>query len=323
MIVRRNIKGEDFEKKIITFFSKMRFGRFLSDRNIRYDEALNFEKNKFLEYVHTGHVIFLMDENEICGLIGFRESEWDSEHFGYKVGKIDYFLMDENNINSKNGAIILIESFHHWVNEQNIKVAIIKIDSAFFDVSEALQKNKFIFYECITYRNLRNANLMELKFDSIKFRFADVDDITKIKSIALSNTFEKSHFFLDNNFETERVNAMYVKWIETALDPLSEQRVIVIEEDNEIAGTFIYSLPNLPEFPNLKFSKFEFLAINKKFRERGLGKKLFEAAILSSVNDGVNVIDSTLVDKNIISQNIHEQYNFNLVSTFYTFHKWF
>ncbi|MFN4762604.1 GNAT family N-acetyltransferase [Gillisia sp. Q332] len=315
--------SEDLEKKISIFFSKIRFGRFLSDRYLKQEDALNLETKRFLKYVETGHVIFIVEKNELCGLIGFRESEWDSKHFGYKVAKIDYFLMNENYINSKNGALLLIDSFHLWINEQNIKVAITKIDSNFFDVSEALQKNNYIFYECITYRNLRKLNLMEPTFDSTKYRFANPEDITQIKSIALSNTFEKSHLFLDNKFETEKVQAMYVKWIETALNPLSKDRVIVIEEDNEIAGTFIYSLPNLPEFPNLKFSKFEFLAINKKFRKRGLGKKLFEAAILSSINDGVDIIDSTLVDKNIISQNIHEEYNFKLVNTFYTFHKWF
>ncbi len=323
MILERNLKGEDLRNKIFVFFSKIRFGRFLSDRNLRHEDALNLEIKKLLEYIETGNIIFLLEEDEIRGLIGFRESEWDSKHFGYKVAKIEYFLIDENCINSKNGAIMLIDSFHHWIKKQNIKVAIAKIDSVLFDVSEALQKNKYIFYECITYRNLRNPNSLALAFDDAKYRFADLKDVSQIKSIALSNTFEKSHFFLDSKFETEKVNEMYAEWIETALNPLSGDRVIVIEEDNEIAGTFIYSLPNLPDFQNLKFSKFEFLAINKKFRGRGLGKKLFEAAILSSVNDGVDIIDSTLVDKNIISQNIHEQYNFKLLNTFYTFHKWF
>ncbi len=323
MILERNLKGEDLRNKILIFFSKIRFGRFLSDRNLKFEEGLNLETRKFLKYIDSEHIRFLVEENEICGLIGFRESEWDSKHFGYKVAKIDYFLMDQNYINSKNGAIMLIDSFHHWVEKQNIKVAVVKIDSFLFDISEALQKNNYIFYECITYRNLRNPKSLALKFDEAKYRFADFKDTTQIKSIARSNTFEKSHFFLDNKFKTEKVKAMYAKWIETALDPISKQRVIVIEEDNEIAGTFIYSLPDLPEFQILKFSKFEFLAINKKFRNRGLGKKLFEAAILSSVNDGVDIIDSTLVDKNIISQNIHEQYDFKLLNTFYTFHKWF
>lgn len=323
MLLTKILDNESVEEKLFIFFSKIKFGRFLSDPNLKYEDALNFEIKNFLDYNIKANINFLIENNEILGLIGFKESEWDSSHFGYKVAKIDYFLINENNISAKKGALILIKSFHTWVDANDIKVAITKIDSTYFDVSEVLQKENYIFYECITYRNLRNPKSLVGTLDNLNYRFASLNDFSQIKSIAESNTFEKSHFFLDTKFSKDKVNAMYVKWIKNALHPQSNDKVIVIEEDDEIAGVFIYNLPALPEFSNLLFSKFEFLAINKKYRNKGMGKRLFESAILSSINDGADIIDSTLVDKNIISQSIHEKYNFRLINTFYTFHKWF
>lgn len=323
MILISSFNKSSEDKKIESFFSNIKFGRFLADPDLDFRQSLKTEIAIFQEYHKTNNVYFVIEKNEILGLIGFRKSGWDSDHFDFGVCKLDYFLLDEENSENQLAAKLLMEPLNEWVQENRIKLIVAKIDSSFSKISMVLQKKNFIFYECITYRSLKDPELVASQFDNLVYRFANLNDRSQLRSIAENNTFEKSHFYLDEEFEKEKVDAMYTKWIETALSEQSKNRILVIEENNEIAGMFIYSLPRHPQFPNLKFSKFEFLAINKKFRKKGLGKKLFEAAIHSSVKDGANIIDSTLVDKNIISQKIHEKYNFGLVNTFYTFHKWF
>jgi len=56
---------------------------------------------------------------------------------------------------------------------------------------------------------------------------------------------------------------------------------------------------------------------------KGLGLALFKAVIQSCIDHNVAVIDTDLVEKNIVSQRIHDKFGFNLVYTLYTFHKWF
>jgi len=200
-------------------------------------------------------------------------------------------------------------------------VSIVKLDSQYFLPVKHLQANHYTFYECVTQKTILIDEINFIIPANLNFRFAKNEDKKKLIELASKNTFKKSHFYLDLNFDLENIDKMYSKWIDSALD--SEKRVIVIEEENEIAGVFIYSIANFIQNFDKKIGIWEFAAIDSKFRNKGLGMRLFYSALQACINDGVHVIDTILVEKNIISQRFHDKLGFRLVNTYYTFHRWF
>ncbi len=307
--------------EIKDFIKKLSYGRLLGDSKLDKDVAVEIELNKIYNYLTQGHIFLLFENNNILGLIGYKNSEWDSDHFGFPVCKLDYFLINEDFKDNISVTKKLYSNFDQWRTKNNIKVCFAQIDSSNFIPCEILQKNNFMFYECITQRS-KNLNDFDPEiFDQINYRFASKKDSEILENIAKSNTFSKSHFYLDNNFDRNKVDSLYSKWIRKAINN-KENKIIIIEENTDIAGFFIYRFFNLMGV-KLKFAQLEFVAINKEFRGIGLGKKIFEAVISECYNNNIEIIDSTLVDKNIISQKIHEKYGFNLVNTYYKFHKWF
>jgi GNAT superfamily N-acetyltransferase len=121
--------------------------------------------------------------------------------------------------------------------------------------------------------------------------------------------------------DSKKVDSLYEKWVDNAFE--SKSKIIVIEENGIMAGMFIYQL-NEPNIALKSISAtWQFAALLPEFRNLGLGKKLYEWALNDCIKEGVLSIDTTLVQKNIISQKLHEKLGFGLLNTYYNFHKWF
>lgn len=262
------------------------------------------------------------DDNEVTGLIGFHFSEWDTEVFQKRMAFIQYFIVEESKVEiEREIADNLLKKFHDWARDNGIQVVVTKLDTQYFSPVFILQQNGYILYETITYQSLdvndRNKNIA----DGINYRYALESDKELLKTVALKNTYKKSHFFLDTGFSPERVELMYARWIENALK--SNKKIVIIEDNQQIAGVFIYEIVDHSKLMNKKIGVWESAFVESSFRDKGIGLKLFKATVQSCINDGVDLIDSSLVEKNIISQSFHSKLGFRLVDSKYTLHKWF
>jgi GNAT superfamily N-acetyltransferase len=314
---------KDFQNKIEVFFSAVKFGRFLTDRNLDFNQSVKYEISRFIDYSKTAKVLFIFNDCEILGILGHKDSIWDSEHFGFNVVSIDYFLVKEDQKYQNQVAKLIVDELDKKNSADSIKLAMAKVDSSFFAPVKALQQHNFVFFECITARSYYVNTNATIETTAPRYRMANLGDREAIIKIAEDNTFKKSHFYLDDNFLKKDIDSLYSKWIETAIKPDSEKKIIVIEEKGKIAAVFIYSIHRYKEFEKDTFGKWEFAAVSKEFRKSGIGRELFQSAFKACINDGASIIDSTLVDKNIISQHLHEILNFRISNTYYTFHKWY
>ncbi len=323
MVQYKFVDLSKFEKEIKFFFQKHPFGRYLLDRNFATTGAIDFEWNKLLEYSKTASVAIALNNNsEVIGLIGFHLSKWDTEVFQKKLAFLQYFLvLEDGDVNfEREVASNLLEKFHEWTIELKIQVVISKLDTQYFSPIYILQQNGYIFYETITYQTIDASDVATGIADGIEYRYACEADIEALKNIGLKNTYPKSHFYLDNKFPVEKVDLMYSCWMENAVK--SSQKIVIIEEANQIAGVFVYDVVNHKTTLNKKFGVWKSAFVDSNFRDKGIGLKLFKAAMQSCLNNGVDIIDSSLVDKNIGSQSLHNKLGFRLVNTQYTFHKW-
>lgn len=324
MIIKlSNSNFSDYQDNIKSFFKLVPFGRFLSDHKLPILKSVELEYDNMFNYATTNGILYISIENDVInGIIGFHFSSWDTDIFDKRMAILKYFLVHESNyIDDRSVASELLLLFHNWAKEQEIQVAVTKVETKYFNPVLILQENGYIFFETNTYRSVKAQDFLGKVDKNINYRFANKSDKERLKELALKSTFLKSHFYLDKNFESSKVDSMYAKWISNALE--SQQKVLVLEEENEIAGVFIYDNIDLEKYYGTKFGVWKFAALDSKFRKKGLGLSLFHATINACIEDGNSIIDTDLVDKNIISQNLHDNLGFKLVNTLYTFHKWF
>lgn len=320
------VKVEDitpFELEIKNLFQKQPFGRFLSDRRIERANATNIEWDNLVNYSKKGIIILSFDtDSKIIGFIGFHFSQWDTDIFKKRLAFLQYFIVKETDSSAERKiAETLLFNFHDWILNEKIEVVITKLDTQYYSPIYILQKNGYIFYETITYQTLDASSIRNNIFEGIEYRFADYKEKDILKKISLENTFRKSHFYLDSMFEVKTIDTMYACWIENALN--SSQKIVIIEDNKQIAGVFIYELINYKSCFNKKIGVWKSALVDTKFRNKGIGLNLFKAALHSCIKDGVDIIDSSLVEKNIVSQSFHNKLGFRLVNTQYTLHKWF
>ncbi|MBK8368412.1 MAG: GNAT family N-acetyltransferase [Bacteroidetes bacterium] len=324
MIKYKFVNISEFEIEIKYFFQKHPFGRYLLDRNYATVGAIDLEWNKLLEYSRNSLIGLALNNNsQVIGLIGFHLSKWDTDVFQKKLAFLQYFLVQEcGDLDfEREVASNLLEKFHDWTVEYKIQVVISKLDTQYFSPIYILQQNGYIIYETLTHQTI-DASIVNVGLaDEIVYRYASDTDIEDLKDIGSKNTYSKSHFYLDNSFPIEKVNLMYACWMDNAVK--SSQKIIIIEEDKQIAGVFVYDVVDYKNTIDKKFAVWKSAFVNSNFRDKGIGLKLFKAAMQSCLSRGVDVIDSAVVDRNIGSQNLHNKLGFRLVNTQYTFHKWF
>jgi hypothetical protein len=173
------------------------------------------------------------NDEKIVGIIGYKKSEWDSNHFGFNVAKINYFLVDENDLEKKIISSKLLNYFNDWVYKNEIKLVLAKLDTSNFPPVLAAQNSGFVLYECITQRILYNLSDSNENVFSHKYRYAKKEDLVDLRKIAAKNTFNKSHFYLDEHIW----NAVYInnewKYIDNTWDAgyvINHKRTISIHQ---------------------------------------------------------------------------------------------
>jgi ribosomal protein S18 acetylase RimI-like enzyme len=318
MIEFKKLEDDDIlEKRLTPFFKSVPFGRFILDHTLDRANSITLELENIKSFLKKGEVWVALKDSVVTGLIGFQYADWDSKHFGLKIGKINYFLVSDSEEEKISIAKGLMKEFNSWVANNEIKLVIAKIDTIHFCPNLALQQENFIFYECITHRTLKDLNIAS----DTKYRYAIESDRENLIAVFNDSTFKKSHFYLDEKLDKKKIDEMYDKWIANAFTSVSE--ILIVEEEGQIAGVCMFSVKDYQEQFGKTIATWEFAAISQDFRGRGLGNRLYEATISDCHKKGADLLDATLVAKNILSQRILNNYKFELMNSYFTFHKWY
>ena len=251
-------------------------------------------------------------------LIGARISSWDYSHFNIKMGSISV-ICNEYTDNSKASIKLLLEKCLRDFKRKGIQFVSTRINGDNLSVIHIVEELGFKYYETIVWpvKNIENSNFKK----NIDVRLMNKDELDRVSEIASQNTYQRSHFHCDNKFPIDKVDSMHVKWVKTAYE--KGDFIAVIEDDNQIAGFFVFGIDHiLSEFLGYKYGRMKNLALDKAFRGRGLGEKIFSETITLMNSLDVEVIDSGYAVKNHLSARLHVINSFKPVYEEVTFHLW-
>jgi len=260
----------------------------------------------------------LFDSNgKIHGGISLYFSDWDTQHFGIRVGKTDFLLFDE--FVELKDRLKFLRDFRKKLS--NLKFQVVFLRHALSDSKTiiALSKTGWFFADILLtfHRNL-NSLFLEFRGDlPIRVREAHKEDSNSISNLA-RRSFSISHFHSDPNLSHALSNELYAKWsISSLSEPLS--KVFVAEDSETICGFIVCSVKSLTN--EVCYGVIDLIAVDQNKQRMRIGKLLLTEALkwLSSQVSSVYVGTQAT---NIHAVRLYESNGFKLVNSEATFHLW-
>ena len=160
-------------------------------------------------------------------MIDLKISEWDTEHFGFKVAKLPYV---------KDGFSCIYENTRK-LESLGSKLLISRCPTNDFAWIHELERRGFHFMDVIVYYSIDLSNYYEsvpLKYQS---REATDDDLLAVKQIARESfqEYNISHFHADSNLDMQKCDEVYELWaINSFRDKSLSDYMMVIEIDHSV-----------------------------------------------------------------------------------------
>lgn len=260
----------------------------------------------------------LFDSNgKVFGGVSLHASEWDTCHFGIKIGKSDFLLFDST-IELHDRLILFQELkqklldmgfqvvfFRHFLDDTKSIIALSKIGGVLADVLLTFHKS---------VKDLISSDHRNL---SIKIRNAYQTDGVAICNLARTS-FHVSHFHSDPNLPRSLSDELFAKWSLNSLGE-SSNKVFVAEENDAICGFLTFKVKKLPRC--ISYGVLDLMAVSSEKQNRGVGKLLFAEA-LKWLSSRTSSVYSGTQAANIPAVRVHESAGFRLVESEATLHLW-
>jgi dTDP-4-amino-4,6-dideoxy-D-galactose acyltransferase len=304
--------------------SGYRYGRYLEDDSLDAGESQRLLEDKIREYLRQDDAEYAVDyseHHEIQGLLLFKLSSWDTEHFGFHTSLIDHVLIKETDYDKK--VLIanrLLKTYQSWCETNNIRFIVVKISSMDLPTIHGFEMNGFRFMENWIFNKYELKKLDNRSKQPLNLRLiqpSDLDDMLLFSKGA----FTTHRFHADSHISKEKAETLYEKWIRTDFhDP--KQRTLVYESDDRPAAFMIYYRYDLRSYFNLQFAMWKMALLDPSLKGKGLGTDFFISLLHYHKQEGLDVVDSGLSNRNLTSLNLHNKLNFKIFSTLVTLHKW-
>ncbi len=316
------LREEDIEK-IDSLIETYRYDKYIKVNLFNTIKAKKYLSDKIKEFYNknTKTVIAAKENEELLGILCYRKIEWDTKHFGFNVGRIEYFLTGEMPYKKEVGIkTSLMKEFEEWCRKENIKFVSTKIDSSDYSTLHTLENFDFRYMATVITPMLDCRNLKDDFKSDIKLRNLKDNEIDVIVKMA-ENIFKINRFHLDENFDKEKADKLHGDWVRNRYKE-NPENVYVLDHNGDIIGFFAVLIEDLSKYFGLKTSYLELAGISDKYRGKGYDLILFRSMI-NILKDKVEIIDTDFIVENTPIFNIYAKLGFKFVNSKITMHKWF
>ena len=304
--------------------SQYKYGRYCEDSSLSLESSrLLLQKNisdSLCEKINQHIAVY--NSGNIRGILIFKESPWDTEHFGYKYVIIDYIIVKEYEYSQERYITkLLLKKFNNWCDDTKIRFVSVKIPSLNLPVLHEIENNNFNFIESWIFNKYDLKHLSKTDLTNVKLRQVVQED-QDIMLRYSKGAFSTQRFHADYWIDDKKADLLYEKWIKTAFaDP--KQDILVMDYEGKPVAFMIYYINDLRKYFNLNYAQWKMGLVDPQKQHKGIGFDFVKALFQFHKDQGVDIIDSGLSIRNIASLNWHNKLNFKIISTLVTFHKWY
>jgi dTDP-4-amino-4,6-dideoxy-D-galactose acyltransferase len=227
--------------------------------------------------------------------------KWDSEHFDYKIGKIEVKDFKDN--------LVEIESAIKNCTYDLIYCFILQEEGCVEDILKNIPDSRWVDGKITFVKKVNEKQPIDL------YHFKSITQISeKLYSLSIQSG-EYSRFKTDPKFTYSQFERLYYKWIELSINgPMSDEVIAYVKDDN-IMGMVTIGKKNGRIDVGL-------LSVDKQFRGRGIGKKLLEFVEYKAFQKGFKEIQVVTQNLNTPAVELYKKLGFTEESIINIFHIW-
>jgi RimJ/RimL family protein N-acetyltransferase len=317
--MQQNVLKDD----LLSLIRDNKFGRYCEDPDlpIELSVQLTFDGcRKLLERKDPNVFSYIDNSSVLQGLLFYRKSGWDTEHFNKPTAVIEnIYTRNDNSYQKTEIVFILLKQLLKWCDENHIEFIFTRISAMDLITIHCLEELGFNFIESWIF-NKFTLNKLKKGEVLIKLRYA-VDSDLEYMILYAQNAFITQRFHADQHITYEQAEAVYPKLINEAFYD-KEKKILVYEENNIPLAFMIYSHLDLKSYYNLKFAVWKLAIIDPNQRGKGIGSAFFKAVMDHHCDEGIDIVDSSLSIRNIASLNTHNKIGFKVICSLVTMHRW-
>jgi hypothetical protein len=301
-----------------------KYGRYCEDLDLPIEASRRFVLDHVRQYLSRDDstcVTAFSSSGEILGVLLFKLSQWDTEHFGYNVVVIDSVITRELGYDRKLEVTnALLEQFHVWCQATDVRFVSARVPALDLPVVHSFEHWGFRYIESWIYNKYDLNRVDELRITPYELRLVRTDDYGVMLHYS-KGAFITQRFHADSHIPQHKADSLYEKLILTAFrDP--HQEILVLDVENKPVAFMIYYENDLRQYFGLQFAMWKMAVIDTANRGHRLGTNFFIALLHYHRKDDLDVVDSGLSMRNLASLTLHNKLNFKVISTLVTFHKW-
>jgi len=179
------------------------------------------------------------------GFLIFSDSSWDSEVFGMKMAKIEYFAARGDYSAQLGIKVSLLIKALEYAKARGIKHLSARIDSDDFSSVHAFEGCGFKLMDNLATYLLRERKII---FPQVQ-RWFRVGEITKgdleCAGNLLADKIVLGHYSVDQAIPLLKAREMYKKWLETKFKDLKNNDIFVARRGKEVVGCSVFSFNSL------------------------------------------------------------------------------
>lgn len=316
--------NENLYIQIVDLLQDYRYGRYLEDGDLPHEKSLRLFADNIDHYLNQNdseiHIVSESNSN-LQGILLFRISDWDTSHFEHKTVLLDHIIIRKSNVEDHLRICNrLLKQFNDKCSMYKVKFVVSKTPSLDLLTIQCLENAGFRFIESWIYNKYDLRHNKPKPENHMELRFTEKTDIEYMLEYS-KDAFNTQRFHADYHIPYNKAESLYTKWIHTAFnDP--KQKILVYDEGNIPCAFMIYYTLDLTCYFDLKFAMWKMALLNPKMTGKGIGSRFFSSVCDYHRSEQLDVVDSGLSLRNIVSLNTHNKINFKVVSTLVSMHLW-
>jgi GNAT superfamily N-acetyltransferase len=304
--------------------SEYEYGRYCEDKSLPIMSARQLVLDRLVDYLNqpdSRRIAAHSPAGELLGLIAFKISGWDSEHFGVITAIVETIITRKLGYEKElDLADALVREFLTWCKTSAVRFVSAKVPSKDLPIVHGLERNGFHFIESWIFNKFDLSRLEDLDKPSQSLRLARPEDRDFMVEYS-RDAFSSHRFHADAHIPRDKADSLYEKWIVTAFgDP--HQEILVLDSGQRPAAFMIYYPSDLRPYFGLQYAMWKMGLLDPQSRSKGLGALFFTALLYHHRAGGLDVVDSGLTIRNIASLNLHTRLNFKVTCSLVVLHRW-
>ena len=291
-------------------------GKLKQDRNLPQDVVLDHLSEAIESKLSEGRAKakgLLGRTRRLVGLAVTERSDWDTAHFGKRMGKMSLAVFDDT-VPAANRSKLIRASFR----ESGLEMVSARVNLADLRTIQALESEGARLTDVLLSFRFYTAS-----WDSTPtLARVEVGPVSKgeaKKLIGLGRkAFTIDRFHGDQNIPSAASDALYSEWVANSMKGLADM-VFVARVNEEVAGFITCKLDQLNE--DCKYGVIDLIAVDASYEGKGIGHNLVRSALgwfaprVRSVYVGTQAANSGAI-------RLYEKSGFSHVCSEATLHLW-